>query len=75
MVRIYRVKSAAVTKTGLRHRTYDNGINEDSPVVAVLEKGENERHGSRGKEDDDQLVLELFQDEFPERCWWVLGKS
>lgn len=46
-------------------RTYYDGVDKDGPVVAILEQGEDERYGGRGKQDDDQLVLELFQDEFP----------
>jgi hypothetical protein len=59
----------------MRHRTYNDGINEDGPVVTVLEQSEHKGYSGRGKEDDDQLVLELFQNEFPDRRWWFFGKS
>ena len=48
-----------------RDGTYYDRINEDSPVVAIFEQSENKGYGSGGEKDDDQLVFELFQDEFP----------
>ena len=69
------VWSEAAVKTGARQRTYNNGINEDSPVVAVLEESKHKGYSGRAKEDEDKLVLELFQDEFPQRGRRLLRNS
>lgn len=46
--------------------TYDSGIDECAPAAFVLKQGQDEGHSSGAKEDKDELVLELLEDELPE---------
>lgn len=75
MVRICEILSEHSWALRRADTTYYDGIDKDGPVVALFEQGEDERDGGRGEENNDKLVLELFQDEFVQRCWWVFGKS
>ena len=45
--------------------TYDCGVYESCPALLIFEKGKHEGHGGGTEQDDDQLVLELLEDEFP----------
>lgn len=47
--------------------TYNGRIDECAPAALVLEEGEQEGDGSRTEEDEDELVLELLEDELPQR--------
>lgn len=51
----------------------DSGVDEGTPATLLLEKREYERDGGRAQEDENQLVLELFQDKLPDRCRRFLG--
>ena len=50
-----------------RTKTYNDGIDKCAPAAFVLEQGQDEGHGSGAKEDEDELILELLEDELPER--------
>lgn len=50
-----------------RTKTYNNRIDECAPAAFVLEQGQDEGHSSGAKEDEDELVLELLEDELPKR--------
>lgn len=46
--------------------THNGGIDKCAPAAFILEQGEDKRHSGRAKEDEDELVLELLEDELPE---------
>ena len=50
----------------VRSNTYDCWVYKGSPSLAVLEQGKHEGDGSGAKQDDDELVLELLEDELPD---------
>lgn len=52
--------------------TYNCWIHKRSPIVTLLEKSQHEGDSGRSQQDDDQLVLELLENEFPDRCRRVL---
>lgn len=45
--------------------TYHSRVNKRGPIVAIFKQGQDERHGGRAQQDQNQLVLELFENEFP----------
>lgn len=53
---------------GYENEEDDDGLDEcacKTGVLVVLEEGEDERNDGRGKENEDELVLELLEDQFP----------
>lgn len=46
--------------------SYHDGINKGIPSTFLFEESEEERNGGGAEKDNDELVLELVQDEFPE---------
>ena len=53
----------------------NGGVDECGPSLLFFEKGEDEGNGSAGKEDDDELVLELLEDELPQRSRRLFGNG
>lgn len=47
--------------------TYDGGVDECAPTALLLEEGQDEGDDSGAQEDDDKLVLELLEDQLPDR--------
>ena len=54
-------------QANIRGDTYDDWVHERCPIAALLEKGEYKGNSSGTQQDQDQLVFELFKDEFPNR--------
>lgn len=57
--------------------TYDGRVDECAPTTLVFEQGEDEGDGGGSKQDEDELVLELLQNQLPQRsgrllwdCFW-----
>lgn len=50
-----------------RTKTYNDGIDKRAPAAFVLEQGQDEGHSSGAKENEDELVLKLLEDELPKR--------
>lgn len=44
---------------------YHSRVHKDSPIVALFEEGQDERHSGGTQENENQLVLELLQNQFP----------
>lgn len=63
------------TVSAWRKKTYNGGIDKCAPAAFVLEQGQDEGHGGGAKEDEDELVLELLEDELPEGRGRLLGDS
>lgn len=40
-------------------------VNKRGPIVPIFKQGQDERHGGRTQQDQNQLVLELFENELP----------
>lgn len=55
--------------------TYNNRVNECAPATFVLEQGEDKRDGGGTKEDQDELVFELFKNKLPQGCRRLLRYS
>jgi hypothetical protein len=53
----------------------DGGIDEGGPSFLFFEKSEDEGDGGAGQEDDNELVLELLEDELPERSGRLFGNG
>ena len=56
--------------TGL---TYHCWVDEGTPAALFLEKGEHEGNDSGTEEDNDELILELLEDELPDRGGRLFG--
>ena len=57
-------------KNEQNHERFDERAPPTRPF-RVFEEREDERDDSRGKEDENELVLELFEDEFPQWSRWI----
>jgi hypothetical protein len=44
----------------------DGGVDEGAPSALVLEEGQDKRDGGGAEKNEDELVFELFEYEFPE---------
>lgn len=55
--------------------TYNCRVNKCSPAFLLLKQGENKRNSSRTKQDEDELILELLEDELPDGRWWLFGNG
>jgi hypothetical protein len=77
MVRIWNGSHAGSARQviGYAAGTYNSGINKGTPAALFLEKGEHKGDGSGTKQNEDELVLELLEDELPERCWGLFRNS
>jgi hypothetical protein len=59
--------------------TYNSGVNECSPSSLFFKQGQHERDRCRAEENDHELILELLEDELPQRrggffgdlCMWA----
>ena len=51
----------------------DGRVDKGTPAALLLEEGEDEGDGSGSEEYDDQLVLELLEDELPDRGRRLFG--
>lgn len=47
--------------------TYHGRVDECAPTTLVLEQSEDEGDGGGSKQDKNELVLELLQDQLPQR--------
>jgi hypothetical protein len=50
---------------GNQTQTYHSRVDERGPVIFTIEKSKDKRDGGGAQEDENQLVLELLQHEFP----------
>lgn len=55
--------------------THHSRVDESGPATLFFKQGKNERHGGAPQQDQDQLVLELLEDELPERRGGVIGNG
>lgn len=54
--------------------THNRGVYECRPSLLVIQKGKYKGHCGGSKQNDDQLILELLKDQFPDGCRWLLGQ-
>lgn len=55
--------------------TYHSRVDKGSPVITFFEQGQNKGNSSGSEENEDQLVLELLQNQFPERGWGIFSQG
>lgn len=53
----------------------DGRVDESAPSPLLFEQSENKRNSSRAEKNNDELIFELFKDEFPYRCRGFFGDS
>lgn len=61
-------------RIGYKNEKNNKGFHECTPPACpfrIFEESEDEGDDSGGEKDEDQLVLELFEDELPKRRWRV----
>ena len=51
--------------------THNRGVYKCCPSFFLLKKRKYEGHCSGTKQDEDQLILELLEDEFPDGRRWI----
>lgn len=55
--------------------TNHSRVDKGSPVIAFFKQSEHEGHGGRAQKNENQLVLELFQNQLPHGSRGVLGQG
>jgi hypothetical protein len=55
--------------------TYHDRVYKGSPITPFLKQRKNEGYGCGAKQDDDELVFELFQDKLPQWCRGILWQG
>lgn len=45
--------------------TYHRRVHECCPVISSFKHSENKGYGGRSEENEDELILKLFENEFP----------
>jgi hypothetical protein len=53
--------------------TYNSGVDECAPSTVLFKQGQHERDCRGTEENDHELVLELLEDELPQRCGGFFG--
>jgi hypothetical protein len=56
---------------GSARKTYNYGVHESGPSISAFEQGEDEGYGGGSEKNQDELILELLQNQLPQRSWRV----